>query len=126
MKKRCILLNAAVYAGVSLSIVTIVYFVNVLFLSSSGIVLATEALFIEGVLFLIVGLLLLLGRGGVTFSSIRAALLLAATEAVYGTETVGPAEQMRMDSWKSKGFTRAGFILLISGLFMIIVYFLTL
>ena len=126
MKKRHILFNVAAYAGISLSIVVVVYFVNGLFLSSNEIISPTDALFVEGIIFLLIGFLLLLGRGGINLWSQSAAILSATAEAVYGSETVGPNEIMRKDVWKSKGFIRAGLILVIAGVFMLVVYFLTL
>lgn len=126
MKKRHILFNVAAYTSISLSVVVVVYFINVSLLSANEIISPTDALFIEGIIFLIIGFLLLLGRGGINLWSQKAALLSATAEAVYGTDTVGPAEIMRKDAWKSKGFIRAGLILVITGVFMLAVYFLTL
>ena len=85
-----------------------------------------NALFLEGAGSLTVGVLLLLGRGGMNSASVDAALLSARAEAVCGTETVGPGEQLRRDSWKSKGFLRAGLFLLTTGSFLILGYVLTL
>lgn len=126
MKKKHILSNVAGIAGVSSLIVVMAYFVNVLLFSSNEIVSPTDAMFIEGVGFLLIGSLLLLGRGGINLWSKKAAILSATAEAVYGAETVGPAETMRKDAWKSKGFVRAGLILVLTGVFMFAVYFLTL
>lgn len=126
MKKKHILLNVTAYASVSSLIVVIVYFFNVLLLSSNEIISKTDALFVEGIIFLLLGFLLLLGRGGINLWSQKAALLSAAAEAVYGADTVGPAEIMRKNSWKSKGFIRAGLVLVIAGVFMLAIYFLTL
>jgi hypothetical protein len=49
----------------------------------------------------------------------------AAASAVLGADTVGPAEIMRRDSWKSKGFIRTGVVLVLTGILMIAAYFLT-
>lgn len=87
---------------------------------------STEALFVEGIALLLMGLLLLIGRGGLNLSTVKAAILSASAEAVFGTEGVGPAEEMRIDSWKSKGFITAGLVLIMTGLFMLAMYFLTL
>jgi len=126
MKKRRVFLNVAAHAGISSLIVVIVYSLNVLLLSSNKVVSPTDALFIEGVGFLLIGSLLLLGRGGINLWSKKAAILSATAEAVSGADTVGPAETMRKDAWKSKGFVRAGLILVLTGVFMFAVYFLTL
>ena len=126
MKKRYILLNIVAYTGISLSIVTLVYLGNILLLSSNDVISPTDALFIEGMMSILSGCLLLLGRGGLNFWSHKAAILSSAAEAAYGEETVGPAEIMRRDAWKSKGFIRAGLISLITGLLMLVVYITTL
>ena len=126
MKKKYILLNIAVYIIVSFSIVIGVYFFNILIFPSSEIVSSTDVLFVEGIMFLIIGLLLLLGRGGISLVSKKAAILSATAEAVYGADTAGPAETMRRDAWKAEGFIRAGLILIITGVFMLAIYFLTL
>lgn len=125
MKKRT-LFNVAVLASVSLLIALSVYSVNVLMLSSNKWVSPTDALFVEGVVSVLVGLALLLGRGGISFWSKAAAILAATASAVSGTETVGPGEIMRRDAWRARGFLRAGLILLMSGVFMLVAYFLTL
>jgi len=98
MKKKHILSNVAGIAGVSSLIVVMAYFVNVLLFSSNEIVSPTDAMFIEGVGVLLIGSLLLLGRGGINLWSKKAAILSATAEAVYGAETVGPAETMRKDA----------------------------
>jgi len=126
MKKRYILFNVAAYVSISLSIVVVAYFVNVLLLFSNEMISPTEALFFEGIGFLLFGFLLLLGRGGINRWSQSAVILSAAAEAVYGDDTVGPDEIMRRDVWKSKGFIRTGLVLVLTGVFMFLVYFLTL
>ena len=125
MNKRA-LLNVAVIALVSVFIAFSVYSVNVLMLSSNEWVSPTEALFVEGVVSVLVGLGVLLGRGGISSWSKAAAILAAAASALSGTETVGPGEIMRRDVWKARGFLRAGLVLLISGVLMLAAYFLTL
>jgi len=71
------------------------------------------------------GFMLLLGRGGIDPLGKKAAMLVAAASAVLGADTVGPAEIMRRDSWKSKGFIRTGVVLVLTGILMIAAYFLT-
>jgi hypothetical protein len=82
--------------------------------------------FIEGMIFLIFGLLLLLGSGGINLWSQKAAILSALAGAMYDEDTVGPSEIFRRDKWKPKGFIRTALILIFAGAFMILIYFLTL
>jgi hypothetical protein len=124
MRKKYVLFNIATYVGVSLVIVMVVHFFNVLFVYSNGVLIPNDAFFVEGVLFLLIGFLLLLGRGGISFWNVKGAILAATAEALYGAETVGPSETLRRDAWKSKGFIRAGLILLLTGVFMLVIYFL--
>ena len=115
--------RVATYMLVPLLAVLVVYFLNLLVLPSRSFISPTEALFIEGIVFLNLGICLLMGRGGMSFASFRAALLSAEAEAVCGVESVGPAELMRRDSWKPKGFRRASLVLLLIGGLLIITYF---
>lgn len=94
--------------------------------SSSEIVSPNDALFIEGVILSLIGFMLLLGRGGIDPLSKKAAMLVAAASAVLGADTVGLAEIMRRDSWKSKGFIRAGVVMVVTGILMVAAYSLTL
>lgn len=126
MKKRNILLNIVMFSGISLLITMAVYFANTWFFSSSEYFSPTDVFFIEGILFLIAGVLLLLGRGGINLWSQKAAILSALAGAVYGGDTVGPAETLRKDVWRPKGFVRIALILILAGVFMILIYFLTL
>lgn len=123
--KRRFLFNVAVLAIVSLLVAFASYFANVLVFSSSKWVSPTDALFLEGVASVLVGFLLLLGRGGLSFWSIKAAILAAAASAVSEAETVGPSEIMRRDAWRAREFLRLGLILLLAGVFMLAGYFLT-
>ncbi|MCW3981304.1 MAG: hypothetical protein NWF11_07505 [Candidatus Bathyarchaeota archaeon] len=124
-KKEFNLYLVAGWLAVSSSIAVAAYFVDLMLFSSSTMISATEALFVEGVASLLIGIMFLLGRGGINYSSKEAAILSATTEAVSGAETVGPAEQMRRDTWKSKGFSRAGIILIVAGILMLIGYFIS-
>jgi len=108
------------------------YFVNIWVFSSNKYLRErlnlspTDAFFIEGIIFLILGLLLLLGRGGINLWSQKAAVLSALAEAVYGEDTVGPSETLRRDRWKPQGFIRIALIFILTGVFMILIYLLTL
>lgn len=126
VKNGNVLLGLAAFSCISIIITIVFYFVNVWLFSSSEYVSPTDAYFVEGMLFVIFGLLLLLGRGGINLWSLKAAVLCALAEAVYNEDTVGPSEIMRKDRWKSVGFTRLALVLILTGVFMILVYFLTL
>jgi hypothetical protein len=114
------------WIAISSSIAVAAYVIDLMLFSSSTIISPSEALFVEGVAFLLIGIMFLLGRGGINYSSKEAAILSATTQAVSGAETVGPAEQMRRDTWKSKGFSRAGIILIVAGVLMLAGYFMSL
>lgn len=124
--KASSLYSVAGWLAISSSIAVGAYVLDVMVFSSSTIISPAEALFVEGIAILLIGIMLLLGRGGINYSSKEAAILSAATEAMSGAETVGPAEQMRRDAWKSKGFSRAGMILVVAGAFMLAGYFISL
>jgi len=85
----------------------------------------TDLLFIEGIICFITGFLLLLGRGGISQTSRRAAILSALAGAIF-KDIMGPNEVYRRDAWKPKGFIRLAFILIIAGIFMISAYFMSL
>lgn len=126
MKSKNILLNVVMFSSISTLVTIATYFVNTWLFSSSKYFSPTDAFFIEGVIFLLLGFLLLLGRGGINLWSQKAAILSALAEAVYKKDTVGPAETFRKDRWKPKGFVRVALILIFAGVFMILSYFLTL
>lgn len=126
MKIRSILLNTAAYSGISLVVVVAVYLVDLWLLSASTRLSPTDALFVEGIIFLLIGLLLLIGRGGISRASLSAAMLAAKAGAIYGRDIIGPNEIFRRDAWRAKGFTRAALILILSGVLMILAYFLSL
>ena len=126
MKSKSVLLNLAAFSSISALITLVTYLVNVWLLSSNELFAPTDALFLEGIIFLIAGLLFLLGRGGINLWSQRAAILSALAEAIYHKDTVGPSEELRRDKWKPQGFIRLALILILAGVFMILTYFLTL
>jgi hypothetical protein len=121
---KTILLNVAAYSGISLLVLAAVYFVDVGFLSSYLQLSALDTMSMEGVLFIIMGLLFLVGRGGISRASLSAAILAAQAKAMTREDIPGPNEMLRRDTWKAKGFTRTALILLFSGVLMILVYFL--
>jgi len=119
------LLNLAVFSCISMIITVVFYFVNVQ-LFTTPMLSPVDAMFIEGILFLIIGFLFLLGRGGINVWSQRAAILSALTEALSGKDMLGPDETLEKDRWKPKGFTRLALVLILTGVFMILAYFITL
>ena len=126
MKLRIILLNVAMLLGISALVALATYSVNLWFLSSYKELSPTDAMFFEGMFSILIGFLLLIGRGGINISSQKAAVLAALAGAVFKQGSMGPSEIMRRDRWKPEGFTRAALILILAGVFMILVYFLTL
>ncbi|TET62526.1 hypothetical protein E3J49_08020 [Candidatus Bathyarchaeota archaeon] len=125
MKLGKALLNLAVFSCISMIITVVFYFVNVQ-LFTTPMLSPVDAMFIEGILFLIIGFLFLLGRGGINVWSQRAAILSALTEALSGKDMLGPDETLEKDRWKPKGFTRLALVLILTGVFMILAYFITL
>jgi len=119
------LLTLAVFSCISMIITVVFYFVNVQ-LFTTPMLSPVDAMFIEGILFLIIGFLFLLGRGGINVWSQRAAILSALTEALSGKDMLGPDETLEKDRWKPKGFTRLALVLILTGVFMILAYFVTL
>lgn len=123
MNKKHILLNAATFSLTSLLVTVAFHFLNVWLLSNSKDISPIEALFVEGLIFLFLGLLLLFGSGGINLWSIKAIMLSALAGAIYDEDTVGPSELLRRDRWKPQGFVRIALVLIMSGIFMIITYF---
>jgi hypothetical protein len=111
------------------AVVTItLYAVNLTLFSTTQYVKPADAFFLEGILFIILGVLFFLGSGGINRWSLQAAILGAAADGVYGRGKggVGPAELFRRDSWKSRGFPRIGLLLLLTGFVMLVIYFVSL
>ena len=125
MKNGNMLLNVVILSSISVLITIVTYFANIWLFSSYEYFSPTDAFFVEGLIFLLSGILLLLGRGGINLWSQRAAILSALAGAVFDEDTVGPSEIYRRDKWKPKGFIRIALILIFAGVFMIMVYFLT-
>jgi hypothetical protein len=126
VKIRALLLNATVYSSISLLVLGVVYLVDLEFLSSFLHLSPADAMFIEGLIFIIVGLVFLVGKGGISRTSLSVAMMAAKAKAIYGRDIVGPNEIFQQDAWKARGFTRTALILIFSGALMILVYFVTL
>jgi hypothetical protein len=117
--------NVVILMSTSLIVAFAIYILNLWLYSSHQPVSPGDASFLEGMLMIIVGVLLYLGSGGITRSSQRAAMLSAAASAT-GAEVIGPAEIFRKDAWKPKGFVRLGLTLIIAGIILVIIYFVSL
>jgi len=120
MKYKSILRNIAAFSSISALITAATYFVNAWLLSGNKQFSPTEALFVEGIVFVLAGLLLLLGRGGINLASQKAAVLATLTG------TGSPSEIFRRDKWKPQGFIRSALILIVAGVLTLLTYFLTL
>jgi hypothetical protein len=117
--------NIVLLIGVSLVLTCATYLVNIGIFSSNVSISPSDAAFLEGVFFIIIGALLFLGSGGIGRGSQKAAMLVATASAV-GKDVMGPSEIYKRDAWKPKGFTRLGLILILTGIFLLIIYFASL
>jgi hypothetical protein len=118
--------NIARLIGASLVLGSATEIFNLWVFSSHPYISPMDASFLEGILFFIIGALLFLGSGGINLWSQKAAVSAAATEAISGKETVGPSEIFRRDAWKPRGFIRLGLILMIAGIILLLIYFVSL
>ncbi len=112
---------------VSLILSCAIYIMNVWFLPSTPLakffVRQTDALFIEGLLFLIAGITFFIGSGGLSRASQSAALLASAAKGI-SDDAIGPSEIFKRDAWKPRGFTRFGLILIMTGIILLIISFI--
>ena len=86
-----------------------------------------DTLFLEGVILIAFGLLLILGRGGINVWSLRVAILSALADFLYGRKgqgALGPSESLRRDAWKPSGFVLPGLALIVAGIILVVLYFL--
>jgi hypothetical protein len=126
--KRYSLRSFALLAILSLALAGIFYGVDLWILTFLGYtplgILVSDAAFLEGILLLICGVLALIGSGGISQTSRKAAML-AATASAMSKDVIGPSEVYKRDRWKPKGFTRLGLTLTIAGIILLIVYFVS-
>jgi hypothetical protein len=94
------------------------------YLTSRADISATDMIFFEGLVVVLVGVLLFLGSGGISRRSQQAALLASAAKA-FDNDVIGPSEIFRRDAWKPKGFTRTALILIIAGIILLVTYFVS-
>jgi hypothetical protein len=80
-------------------------------------------LFFEGLLTTLFGLIALLGSGGMSRTSRAAAMLASTAKAISDKDFIGPSEILERDAWKPKGFVRIGLILLMTEIFLLVIYF---
>jgi len=110
---------------VSFFIVVLTYAVNLWLLAgffAKARLSPKDALFFEGLLFALLGVLLLLGSGGINLWTVKAAVLQSTADAMTG-ESGEPSKIFLRDAWKSSGFIRSGLVLIFSGIIMILLYF---
>ena len=117
--------DAVILTSTSLIVACAIYMIDLWLFSSHQPISPTDASFVEGMILVILGALLYLGSGGISRTSQRAAMLSAAASAA-GAEVIGPSEIFRRDAWKPKGFIRLGLILIITGIILLIIYFVSL
>jgi hypothetical protein len=117
--------NAVIWIGTSLIVACAFYIVNLWLFSSNQSVSPADASFMEGMLMIVLGILVCLGSGGISRTSHKAAMLSAAASAT-GAEVIGPAEIFRKDAWKPKGFVKLGLTLIVTGIILLIIYFISL
>jgi len=120
-----ILRNVTLLIGASLLFAFSTYIFDLWFFSSHPHISPKDAAFIEGMIFIIFGVLFFLGSGGINRASQRAAMLAAAASAL-GKDIIGPSEIFRREAWKPKGFIRLGLILIMTGIILLVIYFASL
>ena len=104
-------------------VAVVFYFFDIQFFASQPYIKPADAAFLEGIFFVLSGLLIFISSGGISGNSLKAALLASAAKAISDKEVIGPSEIYRRDTWKPKGYTRLGLVLNLTGLFLLIIYF---
>jgi hypothetical protein len=128
MKHKNVLSNAVVFLIIPVLITVAQYYANLsmmpLFLSQRILVSPSELLLYEGILFIIVGFLTLLGIRGA--GSEEAVGVAATANAVFSDdEMVKPSRIFRDYIWNPKGYPRLALVLMIAGVLMIFTHFFT-
>jgi hypothetical protein len=137
MGKRNVVLNLVVLLGLAGLIVAGTYVFNLWVqtrypMTWWGLLPLTvlDMVFFEGVGFILLGLLLLVGSGGINRWTVETVFKSSIADWVYGREgdedRVKPSELFRADTWKPRGFPRVGLTLLLAGVLMGVIYFLSL
>jgi len=122
MNRRA-LLNLTALVAVPLIVTHTSCILNNWLLASHKRLTPTDAAFLEGIGFVLLGAMVLLGSGGITHTSLRAAVLASAAGAVFDRDTISPSEIFKRDAWKPKGHVLLGLILLLTGVSLLMVYF---
>ena len=99
--------------------------INLFILPHNVSVRVYDWFFFEGIFCLIISVLFALGRGGIDAYTLRSAETAALADAVYG-EDYEVSKTFRKDKWRPEGFPKAALVLLIAGIVVLILYFLTL
>jgi len=99
--------------------------INIFLLPHSNSIRAYDWFLFEGILCIIISVLLASGRGGINAYTLRSAATVAATDAIYNKD-YEVSTVFRKDKWKPEGFPKAALVLLIAGIAMLVIYFLTL
>jgi hypothetical protein len=113
----------AALASVSFIVAVVLFFLDIQFFPARPYMKPADGAFIEGILLVLSGLLIFIGSGGIGQGSRKAAMLASAAKAISDKEVIGPSEIYRRDTWKSKGYTRLGLVLNLTGLSLLITYF---
>lgn len=122
MNRRA-LLNLSALIAVPLILTCVTCLINDWLLASHPRLGPADAAFLEGIGFIFLGAMVLLGSGGITRTSLRAAVLASAAGAVFDRGSMNPSEVFKRDAWKPKGHVLLGLILLLTGIFLLMVYF---
>ncbi len=99
--------------------------INLFILPHNAFVTVYDWFFLEGIFCLILSILSALGRGGIDAYTLRSAETVALADAVYGKD-YEVSKTFRKAKWRPEGFPRAALVLLIAGIVMLMLYFLTL
>jgi membrane protein implicated in regulation of membrane protease activity len=99
--------------------------VNLFILPHSIYFRAYDWFFFEGIFCFILSVLFALGRRGIDAYTSRSATAKALADAIYGKD-YEVSETFRKDKWRPEGFPKAALVLLIAGIVILMIYFLTL
>jgi len=113
--------NIALLIGISLILACVIHIFNLWLFSLKPLLAPADATFLEGIIFIGLGILFCIGSGGINPDTRKAAMLAALAD-VLGKEVIGPSEVYKRDAWKPKGFIRLGLIFIITGIILVIIY----
>ena len=113
--------NIALLVGISLILASVIHIFNLWLFSLKPLISPIDATFLEGIIFIGLGILFFIGSGGINPDTRKAAMLAALVDAL-GKEVIGPSEVYKRDAWKPKGSIRLGLIFIITGIILVIIY----